>query len=52
MTGLWQISGRSDLPFEDWVGLDLAYIDSWSLSSDIRILMRTFRVVIMGRGAA
>lgn len=52
MTGLWQISGRSDVTFDEWVELDLAYIDSWSLAQDIRILMKTFRAVIEGRGAA
>ncbi len=52
MTGLWQVSGRSDVSFGEWVELDLAYIDSWSLSQDFRILMKTFRAVIEGRGAA
>ncbi|MFP4172239.1 MAG: sugar transferase [Candidatus Hydrogenedentota bacterium] len=52
MTGLWQISGRSDVTFDEWVELDLAYIDSWSLAQDIRILVKTFRAVIEGRGAA
>ncbi len=52
MTGLWQISGRSDVTFTEWVELDLAYIDSWSLTQDFRILMKTFRAVLEGRGAA
>jgi len=52
MTGLWQVSGRSDLSFKEWVELDLQYIDSWSIWEDFMILLKTFRVVIEGRGAA
>jgi len=52
MTGLWQVSGRSDVGFEQWVGLDLAYIDNWSLWLDFKILLMTFRAVLAGRGAA
>lgn len=52
MTGLWQVSGRSDIGFEQWVELDLTYIDTWSLGLDFLILFRTFRAVVQGRGAA
>lgn len=52
MTGLWQVSGRSDVGFEEWVQMDLAYIDNWSLWQDFVILLRTFGAVIAGRGAA
>jgi len=52
MTGLWQVSGRSNIDFEHWVELDLTYIDSWSLWLDFVILLRTFGAVIEGRGAA
>lgn len=52
MTGLWQVSGRSDIRFEEWVKLDLEYIDRWSLWLDLTILLRTFRAVVVGRGAA
>ncbi len=52
LTGLQQVSGRSDLTFDQWVELDLAYIDNWSLMLDFRILLRTFEVVILARGAA
>ncbi|HNR35138.1 MAG TPA: sugar transferase [Candidatus Hydrogenedentes bacterium] len=52
MTGLWQVSGRSDVGFEQWVGLDLAYIDHWSLWLDFKILLKTFHAVVAGRGAA
>ena len=51
MTGLWQVSGRSNLSWEDSVRLDLYYVDNWSLTHDVRIVARTFRVVTAGRGA-
>lgn len=52
LTGLWQVSGRSDITdFKDVLKLDLQYIDNWSLSSDIRILLMTIWVVVMKRGA-
>jgi lipopolysaccharide/colanic/teichoic acid biosynthesis glycosyltransferase len=51
MTGLWQVSGRSLLDFDDIVTLDLAYIERWSIWLDIRILLRTPLVVVTGRGA-
>jgi exopolysaccharide biosynthesis polyprenyl glycosylphosphotransferase len=52
MTGLWQVSGRSDVSFKEWVEMDLSYIDTWSLWQDLAILLRTFKVVVTGRGAA
>lgn len=52
MTGSWQVSGRSDIPFDEWVEMDLAYIDSWSFWEDFRILLKTFNAVFSGRGAA
>ncbi len=52
ITGLWQVSGRSNLTFEDWVALDLKYIDEWSLALDLGILVRTVPVVLRGTGAA
>ncbi len=48
---LWQISGRNAIGFEDWVKLDLQYIDSWSIALDLKILLRTLDAVIRGRGA-
>ncbi len=51
MTGLWQVSGRSLLDFDEMLRLDLRYIASWSLASDIRILLRTVPTVLSGRGA-
>ena len=52
LTGLWQVSGRSDITdFKEVVKLDLEYIDTWSLTSDIRILLLTVWVVLMKKGA-
>lgn len=51
ITGLWQVSGRSDLSFEEWMKLDLEYVDEWSLSLDFKILLRTLPAVLSGRGA-
>ena len=51
MTGLWQVSGRSDLTWEESLRLDLRYVDNWSMSLDLSILWRTFRAVIKGSGA-
>lgn len=51
MTGLWQVSGRSDLSWEDSVRLDLYYVDNWSMLQDLAILARTFSAVFGGRGA-
>ena len=52
MTCLWKISGLSNVKdFNDWVRLDLEYIDNWSLSLDLKILWRTIPVVLMGTGA-
>jgi exopolysaccharide biosynthesis polyprenyl glycosylphosphotransferase len=51
LTGLWQVSGRSDLTFDEMVLLDLYYAEHWSLWLDLRILLRTVPAVIMGRGA-
>ncbi|MEO0532746.1 MAG: sugar transferase [Cyanobacteria bacterium P01_A01_bin.123] len=52
ITGLWQISGRSDIEsFDDAARLDLHYIDNWSLNLDLEILMETIRIVLFGKGA-
>ena len=51
MTGLWQVSGRSDLSWGDSVRLDLWYVDNWSLALDAQILFRTARAVALGKGA-
>lgn len=51
MTGLWQVSGRSDLSFDQMVRLDLYYAENWSPWLDIKIMLRTIPAVVFGRGA-
>jgi exopolysaccharide biosynthesis polyprenyl glycosylphosphotransferase len=51
MTGLWQVSGRSDLPWEDSVRLDLYYVENWNLVEDLKILWRTVSTVVRHQGA-
>jgi lipopolysaccharide/colanic/teichoic acid biosynthesis glycosyltransferase len=51
MTGLWQVSGRSDLSWEETVRLDLYYVDNWSMVQDLNILSRTVSAVLSSRGA-
>lgn len=51
ITGVWQVSGRSEVPFNDMVIMDLYYVENLSLWLDLRILLRTIPVVISGRGA-
>lgn len=51
VTGLWQVSGRSQLAYGDWIRLDLSYIDGWSLLGDLRILVMTIPAVLRGTGA-
>ncbi len=51
LTGLWQVSGRSDLSFDEQVLLDIYYLENWSLLLDIKILFRTVPIVLFGRGA-
>lgn len=51
LTGLWQVSGRSDLTWPETVSLDLWYVDNWSVTADLGLLARTVRAVADGRGA-
>ena len=51
LTGLWQVSGRSDLNFEEMVKLDLYYIQNWSVGLDLRILLKTIPTVLSGKGS-
>jgi len=51
LTGLWQVSGRSELPFSARLQLDLEYLDTWSLGLDLKILLKTVPAVLRGRGA-
>jgi lipopolysaccharide/colanic/teichoic acid biosynthesis glycosyltransferase len=51
ITGLWQVSGRSDLSWDETVALDLSYVDNWSYAGDVEVLVRTVRAVVSARGA-
>ena len=51
ITGMWQVSGRSDTSFEDYTRLDLYYVDNWSLATDLAILAKTVPVVLLRQGA-
>ncbi len=51
LTGLWQVSGRSDLSWDETVRLDLYYVDNWSMVQDLLILFRTMSAVLRSRGA-
>ena len=52
LTGLWQTRGRSTIDFEEWMRMDLEYVDRWSLALDVRILLVTIPVVLRGTGAS
>lgn len=51
LTGLWQVNGRSDLDWEESVRLDLYYVENWSLTGDLMIMWRTFKVMVQPEGA-
>jgi exopolysaccharide biosynthesis polyprenyl glycosylphosphotransferase len=51
LTCLWQVSGRNDLSFREWMALDLDYVDRWSLGLDLAIMLRTIPAILTGRGA-
>jgi exopolysaccharide biosynthesis polyprenyl glycosylphosphotransferase len=51
ITGLWQVSGRNMVDFEEWMAMDLRYVDQWSLLADLAILVRTIPTVLSGKGA-
>jgi lipopolysaccharide/colanic/teichoic acid biosynthesis glycosyltransferase len=51
LTGLWQVSGRSNLGFDEMVLLDLYYIENWSLGLDFKIILKTIPAVLMSSGA-
>jgi exopolysaccharide biosynthesis polyprenyl glycosylphosphotransferase len=52
LTCLWQVNGRNNIDFDHWMKLDLQYIDNWSPSLDLKILLRTIPAVLLGRGAS
>jgi exopolysaccharide production protein ExoY len=51
VTGLWQVLGRSDIPFEEMVQLDYRYVTGWSLLNDVKIALRTIPVLLRSRHA-
>jgi len=51
ITGLWQVSGRSSLPYDRRVALDIEYVSTWSLAGDFKVLVRTLGAIFSGRGA-
>lgn len=52
LTCIWQVSGRNEISFNDWMYLDMRYVDNWSLKEDIGLILRTVPVVLTGRGAS
>jgi lipopolysaccharide/colanic/teichoic acid biosynthesis glycosyltransferase len=51
LTGLWQVSGRSRLPFEEMVRIDIFYIENWSVWLDLKIILLTLPAILRGDGA-
>ena len=52
LTCLWQVSGRNDVQFEEWMRMDLEYIDTWSMGQDFRIILRTVPQVLLAKGSS
>jgi lipopolysaccharide/colanic/teichoic acid biosynthesis glycosyltransferase len=52
LTCVWQVSGRNEISFQDWMLLDMRYIDHWSLARDFNLIWKTVPVVLTGRGAS
>lgn len=52
LTCLWQVSGRNEISFDEWMRLDLEYIDNWSLGFDLRLMLKTIPEVLLARGAS
>jgi len=51
LTCLWQTSGRNEVDFDEWMRLDMEYIDTWSLTKDVKIILKTIPAVLFARGA-
>jgi lipopolysaccharide/colanic/teichoic acid biosynthesis glycosyltransferase len=50
ITCIWQVSGRNNIPFDRWMEMDMEYIDNWSLALDLKIILKTIKVVFKGDG--
>jgi exopolysaccharide biosynthesis polyprenyl glycosylphosphotransferase len=50
ITCIWQVSGRNNIPFEEWMKLDMEYIDNWSFTRDVILVLKTFKVIVIGNG--
>lgn len=50
ITCIWQVSGRNNIPFEEWMKLDMEYIDNWSFTRDVILVLKTIRVILIGNG--
>jgi lipopolysaccharide/colanic/teichoic acid biosynthesis glycosyltransferase len=52
LTCIWQVSGRNQISFQEWMFLDMRYIDHWSLTEDLNLILRTLPQVLIGKGAS
>lgn len=52
LTCIWQVSGRNQISFQEWMYLDMRYIDHWSITEDLSLILKTFPIVVTGRGAS
>ena len=52
LTCIWQVSGRNQITFQEWMYLDMRYIDHWSITDDLNLILRTLPIVVTGRGAS
>jgi len=52
LTCFWQVQGRNEIGFDEWMLLDLQYVDQWSFAKDLELIGRTVPVVVTGRGAS
>ncbi|GET33951.1 hypothetical protein PbJCM13498_28140 [Prolixibacter bellariivorans] len=50
ITCIWQVSGRNNIPFEQWMKMDLQYIDNWSIKLDISLILKTVKTMLTGSG--
>jgi lipopolysaccharide/colanic/teichoic acid biosynthesis glycosyltransferase len=50
ITCIWQVSGRNNIPFKEWMKLDMEYIDNWSFTGDIILVFKTIKVILIGNG--